>query len=170
MAISVFPQPSAATAEDNWVQIATATPTTGSVVSFTSIPTNYKKLWLVSGGILPSNSTGVSTTINSITGANDYRFMRGGPTATSYIAYRTVAGISGGTASLITLNTIFNNPSFGLPFVTFNGWQGDSTSAGVDIRNGFVITATTAISTIDITISSADFTTNTGTIYLYGTE
>ena len=170
MAISVFPAPSATTAGDNWVQIATATPTSGSSVSFTSIPTNYKKLWLISDGITLSTSAIFTITINSITGAADYRFARGGPTSTQYITIRDEAGLFLSGSTFVNLNLIFENPGFGLPFVTFSGYQSQSSSEGVQYRLGNVIAATAAITQIDSTLSTGDFTTNTGTIYLYGTE
>ena len=165
MAISVFPQPSAATQQDNWVQIATATPTTAvTSVSFTSIPTNFRRLWLVTTGqIVPSVSANMTTTINSITGANDYRFWRSNDGDAD-------PGIFFGNTGSGSINLYFDNPTTNnLPFVTFNGGLMSGTASGQLFNLGYVAPATTNITTIAITLASGDFSTNTGTFALYGT-
>lgn len=165
MGFSVFPTPAIAGQQDNWVQIATSTPTSGSSVSFTSIPTNYRKLWLVTTGqIVPSASATLVTTINTLTGANDYRFWR----VTDADA---LPGIYNGSTSSGSINLYFYNPTINnLPFVTFDGGTMNTASNGVEYHYGYVAPATTNITTIDITLSTGDFTTNTGTFVLYGTE
>ena len=163
MGLQVYPAPAAG---DNWVQIATATPTTAvGSVSFTSIPTNYRKLWLVTTGqIVPSVLDSMSVTINSITGANDYRFWEESDAD-------AVAGIFFGNTTSGSVNLYFNNPTTSnLPFVTFDGGIASAANNGRTFLYGYVAPATTNITTIDITLASGDFSTNTGTFVLYGTE
>lgn len=68
MAINQLPVPTSA--GDNWVQIATTTPTSGTAVTFSSIATIYSKLMVMinapAGGTLSANAT-IITTINGVT-------------------------------------------------------------------------------------------------------
>lgn len=67
MGVSVFPAPSAG---DNWVQIATNTPTSGTSVTFSSIAQSYSKLMVMVAGSSSSITGGSSSnyfTINGVT-------------------------------------------------------------------------------------------------------
>ena len=168
MAISVFPQPSAATQQDNWVQIATATPTTSvTSVSFSSIPTNYRKLWLVTttAGIVPSAAAFLNTKINNIDSGDSYVFWEQNGATKSLDFIRGLSG-SEHFLSLIFLNPVQNN----LPFATFTGGFISASAAGNFIVAGNCALATSNITQIDCLLSTGNFSTNTGTFALYGTE
>jgi len=162
MAISKFPEE-----KDRFTLIASSTPTTGSSVSFTSISTSFRKLWLVTAGpITLSTSANLLTTVNSLTASTDYRYFR-------YIAsghsFADEAGIvSQSTGTGFNCSLIFQNANSDYPFAEFDGIVAHNTTAGNRVT-GWIFNASTAITTINLTLSSGDFTTNTGTIYLYGT-
>lgn len=152
---------------DNWVQIATSTPTSGTTVSFTSIPANYRKLWLVTAGpITLSTSSLFSITVNSLTASNDYRGFKYISTGHSFFNDTAIKPHNSG--SLYNFNMTFENPTNGLPFVKFEGLVATHGNTGTKYE-GWVVNATTPITSLDITSSSGNLTTNSGVIYLYGT-
>ena len=66
MGVSVFPAPSVG---DNWVQIATTTPNSGTVVTFSSIAQSYSKLMVMMVGQTTSISGGSSSNYFNINGS-----------------------------------------------------------------------------------------------------
>lgn len=152
---------------DSWVQIATSTPTSGTVVSFTSIPTDYRKLWLVTAGPITLTASGqFGITINSLNATNDYRYFSQISSGHRFTDEPRIFSAAAGTS--FNYNITFDNPSGSLPFVKFQGGIASSGSAG-STSEGWVVNATTAISRLDITSDTGDLTTNTGVFYLYGT-
>jgi hypothetical protein len=153
--------------KDNWSLIASATPTSGTVVSFTSIAANWRKLWLVTKGPITSSGSGFyPITVNSLTGTDDYRYFRLAGSATQFVDETSILTDAAGT--VYNFNVIFENPAGIYPFVQFDGWVARSQANAASI-NGYVINATTAITQIDITLTVGNYGTNTGIIYLYGT-
>jgi hypothetical protein len=162
MAISVFPQPATTGAvEDNWVFIASSTPTSGTSISFTSIPTNYRKLRLVTDvGLLNTTNANCNLTVNSLSGTDDYIFM----------TFNTAIIDDDKIQSNST-----NKYSYDLEFVnaltaanisaTFSGYVSTTRA----IWKGRIANLTTPITQLDLTLSAGDFSTNTATISLYGT-
>jgi hypothetical protein len=168
MAISVFPAPSATTAGDNWVQIATATPTSGSSVSFTSIPTFYRRLWLVTDSerIILSTSTKLAIQVNSITGAEDYtNFQSAASNASRQTVTTSITPVASGSDTNVNLK--FNNvPN---PFITAEGYIGEGSGATY-FRETLIWSLTSPITQIDVTCLAGDFTSNVnGKLTLLGT-
>lgn len=162
MSISKFPEE-----KDRWFLVASSTPTSGSSVSFTSISTSLRKLWLVTAGpITPSASAYVLPTVNSLTAATDYRYFRYISTGHSFADEAAI--YSQATGTNFNCSLIFQNANSNYPFAEFDGTLAHASNAGNRVT-GWIFNATTAITTIDLTLSAGDFSTNTGTIYLYGT-
>jgi hypothetical protein len=168
MAITVYP----ATQTDNWIQIATSTPTSGTVVSFTSISTAYRKLWLVTGKD-PITATGAayfSVTVNSLTGTNDYTYFSAtATTSTSRYDDENAIYQSVNTATLYAFDLTFENKTSATPSATFKGSLGAGNS-GRTISSGRIPALTSAITQIDLTLSANAISgASTGTLTLYGT-
>jgi hypothetical protein len=165
MAINTLP----AQQIDNWVQLGTSTPTSGTVVSFTSIPSDYRKLWVLTNSSLGSSSAILRITLNSITAASSYKWW--GPTS------QTSAGMRYGQDTGITnypvsansqqYSVVMTNKTSSMPFSTFQGYGGAGGNAS-SYEFGWVNSLTSAITRVDITTDTS-FTGNTGTITLYGT-
>lgn len=94
MAINQLPVP---TTGDNWVQVATSTPTSGTAVTFSSIATVYSKLMVMitanAGATFSGANTGILMTINGVT--------------SGYCA-PTIRILSGGTLNATTSSTSLN--------------------------------------------------------------
>ena len=165
MAISVYP----ATVTDNWIQIATSTPTSGTTVSFTSIPSTYRKLWLVTGKD-PVTATGnalFAVTVNSLSGTNDYTYF--GATTTSAASFVDAEGITQNTTGLnFAFNLIFENKANGTPSASFTGGLSQPQSRIISL--GRIPGLTTPITQIDLTLSANAISgASTGELQLYGT-
>lgn len=152
---------------DNWQLIATSSPTSGSVISFTSISTAWRKLWLVTTARidLPASAMLVPT-VNSLTGTQDYNYFRYIATGHSFADESGIYPQSLGTAGNLSL--IFQNPGNSQPFVTFDGITAHNSNAGNRVT-GWIPPATTNITQIDVTVVTSDYSINTGTFKLYGT-
>ncbi len=167
MAVNVYPS----TIEDNWIQIATTTPTSGTTVSFTSIPSGYRKLWLVTSND-PVTSTGGATfgvTVNSLSAVNSYTFFCAQGTSAS--AFFDLAEINQNvnTATAFAFDLIFTNKTPATPSASFIGGLGANTNAR-EISSGRIPGLTTAITQIDLTLSANAISgASTGTLELYGT-
>ena len=161
MAISVFPQPATTGAvEDNWVFIASSTPTSGTSISFTSIPTNYRKLRLVTDvGLQNTTSANCNLTVNSLSGTDDYIFI----TFNAALADEVSIPSNGTTKYSYDLELV--NATAANISATFSGYISTTRA----IWKGRIANLTTAITQLDLTLSAGDFSTNTATISLYGT-
>jgi hypothetical protein len=165
MAISVYP----ATVTDNWIQIATSTPTSGTTVSFTSILGTYRKLWLVTGKdpVTATGSALFAVTVNSLSGTNDYTYFSAISTAAANFVDEV--GINQqGASTVFAFNLIFENKANGTPSASFTG--GLSGAGARRITAGRIPALTTPITQIDLTLSANAISgANTGELQLYGT-
>ena len=157
----------ATAAGDNWVEISSQTPTSGTTVSFSSISSSYKKLLLVVNNVLLSASDAGKYTFNSITTNYSYQY-----------AASTSAAIELQSAAEIRTNTnndrhsaylLITNPSGTVP-VQFEGFVAASPGAtGRIIWQGVVPSLTTAVTSILCDYTAAISGSNVGTLKLYGT-
>jgi hypothetical protein len=154
---------------DNWIQIATSTPTSGTTVSFTSIPGTYRKLWLVTGKdpVTATGSALFAVTVNSLSGTNDYTYF--GAASNTAANYVDADGITQTTIGLnFSFNLIFENKANGTPSASFTG--GLSQPQARIISAGRIPALTTPITQIDLTLSAnAIDGSSTGELQLYGT-
>lgn len=166
MAINVIP---AGAPQDNWVQIATSTPTSGSSISFTSISPSWRKLWITSSPKYSLGSTGyVYVQVNSITAANSYIWF--GTAGTTYRVndelgiynYASAADTSG------YINFYITNKGNSLPYATFEG-QGSTGGTGGSLDFGWIPALTTSITQLDVVTSTTFGAINAGAFTLYGT-
>ena len=158
---------------DNWELISSSTPTSGTTVSFTSISTSWRKLWVTVAGqpILLSVAGYLYTRVNSITTTNAYRWYKAESTTAGGFSDEAngIYSTTNITDTEVRINHYLTNPGNGLPFVTFEG-QGAAGNTGSQIWWGNVLSRTTAITQIDIVASQTIDAANTGTVYLYGTR
>jgi hypothetical protein len=166
MAITVYPSGGVT---DNWIAIANSTPTSGSTVSFTSISTAYRKLWVTTETSMTLDTAGfLYIQANTITSGNSYiSFAQTGTTARknddlgiyNYVLTSAVDGY---------LNYYITNKNSSIPYATFTG-QGSAGNNGTLTEFGYIPTLTSAITQIDVVTNSTYAAGNTGKIVLYGT-
>jgi hypothetical protein len=168
MAISVFPAPST---QDKWQLIGSNTPTSGSVISFTSIAPEWRKFWLLGYPIVSITAAArLLVTANSVGTAASYQWTNSGGTNTYSISDPSFSD-SLGTGTDHSMNLTITNPSASYPAMTWEGFIRTAVSArGPWQTNGFNGLVNTAITQIDLTLNTSSFSaSNTGTVYLYGT-
>lgn len=169
MAINTLP----AQVSDNWIQIATTTPTSGSVVSFTSISADWRKLWISttrSITLTAANVMGVTT--NSISAADSYKYTgTQGVDASKYFSTSSIESVGTGSTTNNNINYFFTNVNAFTPICLYTGYGNSSTAnAPRAIEFGYVIGLTTAITRLDITAIGTTYAAgNTGAFTLYGT-
>lgn len=167
MGSTVFPAPAAV--QDNWQLITSSTPTSGSAISFTSISTAWRKLWVQTETKITLTGTGYThLQVDSLTGATDYQWF--GTTGTTFRQHDEI-GIYFYTAADQTTqacNIYLVNPSTSVPFLEFYG-QGSGGTTGHDYKYGYVYNQTSPISSLTITTTNTFDASNTGVIKLYGT-
>ena len=153
MAISVLEAP------DKWVEIATSSPTSGSTVSFTSIP-EYKDLMVQ---IFDVDTTGNSLTarLNNDTGFNYgvARFVNN-----SFFGINDNIQIASGGENVVVQLTILDANSGPKSIDAFSS----SSGGGITSANTYkaVWNDASVVNRIDIIVASGNFTS--GSIKLYG--
>jgi hypothetical protein len=166
MGISIFP--AASTGGDNWVEISSQTPTSGTTVSISSISSSYKKLMLVATNIFLSSSDASIITFNSITSAHSYQYASANGTEPGgFVSATNIRSSSNNDRHSALL--FITNPSGTVP-VLFEGRIAASASAtGRTVYNGVMPGLTSAVTSIQLDYTAAISGSNTGTIKLYGT-
>lgn len=166
MAITQFP-PAAAAEVDDWQLIASATPTSGAVVSFTSIATTWRKLWVLAPNLILLNAgSPIYLTVNSLT---SYRHFRRLPTTTIALLPTSLGFYSSNNADQHYFDIFLTNVTPQTPFATATGFLSGSTTT-TEYARSLLPTCTSAITQIDLTAGTSYSASNTGTFYLYGTE
>jgi hypothetical protein len=169
MGISIYPP---AKGGDNWVQIATSTPTSGSVVTFSSIAQSYEKLMVMIVGQSATFSGVVTQCYFTINGA------------TSGYSYG-MSNITGNTFTAAINNASINFPRTIPAFADITGFLTIESANAATVKriSGGLINATATsfacwfdngfsrqtafVSTIAFTLGSGTFTSGT-TFTLYG--
>ena len=159
--------------KSRWTEIASTSPTSGSSISFTSIP-SYKELVLRWNGIVLATAAGqISITFNNDTGTNYASTSLANnstpvtrtmfSTTTAIIAgfFKTVDPVSG-YLKIDGANDIFKE----VLFINANGTV-DSDQQGRALGQGMWSEATT-INRIDVTLSAGTF--SSGNFKLYGRD
>jgi hypothetical protein len=166
MGLSVFP--AASTGGDNWVEISSQTPTSGTTVSISSISSSYKKLLLVATNILLSSSDACNITFNSVTSAHSYQYSSANGTEPGgFVSATNIRSASNNDRHSALL--FITNPSGTVP-VLFDGRIAPAASStGRTIYNGVMPGLRTAVTDILFDYTASISGSNTGTIKLYGT-
>jgi hypothetical protein len=166
MGLSVFP--AASTGGDNWVEIASQSPTSGTTVTFSSISSSYKKLILVATNILLSASDACIITFNSVTSAHSYQYSSASSTEPG--GFVSATNIRSSTNNDRHSALLFiTNPSGTVP-VLFNGYIAASPGAtGRTVNNGIMPGLTSAVTSIILDYTASISGSNVGTIKVYGT-
>lgn len=154
---------------DVWVQIGTTqTPTSGSSVSFTSIPA-VKKLRVVVQSLTLTAAGYVDITLNNDTGSNyNYGYVTYNGTTASVIANNDTkmrVTRSSGTSHIIELTIDYTNQA--MPKLA----QGYGTSGGSNASvypASYNWNSTAVVNRIDFTTATTFAAGNTGTIAIYG--
>ena len=135
---------------ENWVEIGTSSPTSGSVVTFSSIA-NYRKLRVVAFKLTYSTTATVKMTFNGDTGNN---YASRPDEANNYLAFGS------GSATSFDVDILFNSQT---TFKRIEGWEYEYTYPYQGLW-----TNTAAITSIDLTLSTGTY--SAGTVKLYGTN
>lgn len=136
--------------QDNWVEIGTSSPTSGSVVTFSGIA-NYRKLRVVAFKLTYSTTAFVKMTFNSDTGSN---YASRPDEANNHLAFGS------GTGTSFDVDILFNSQA---TYKRVEGWEYEATYP----YQGFW-TNNDAITQIDLTLSTGTY--SSGTVKLYGTN
>lgn len=171
MGVTIFPAPAAGLV-DNYELIATVSPTSGSAVSFTSIPTDFRKLLLTNTNdmITFTTTAAFNVTVNSLASTNSYTFFISTSSSEQYIDEAEIRTGSANTDKF-ACSLIFVNPLGVLPVTFTGGIVGGSSATTRNIRSGFVPSLSTPITQIDLTLSTGAIDAgSTGTLQLFGTK
>lgn len=142
---------------ENWVEIGTSSPTSGSVVTFSSLA-NYRKFRLVGFDVNLSTSASLKITFNNDTG-NNYAY-----------SYVRLASANVTDSLTFAANTV-HSFDFEIDFNSQSTWKrvigwAANTSSVSDYWGLWKDTA--SITEIDLTTSTGTY--SSGTIKLYGTN
>jgi hypothetical protein len=154
------------TAGATYEPIATTTLTSGSTLTFSSIPSTYTDLVLAINGTLNTSSAALAMTFNSDSATNySYTRIEGNGTSASSTKQSTTSSISIGfliTTQSFTILNIQNYANTGT-YKTVLGRYGsaaDSTGLGVGLWR-----STAAINRIDITVANSFGNPTYATLY-----
>lgn len=166
---------SMATASSSYESIATSNPTSGSSITFSSIPSTYKHLQIRMNSRYSVTDTRLDITFNSDTATNyAYHWLVGDGTAasaangTSQTAALGAGYATGGTniaaPSIVDIHD-YSSTTKAKTVRAFNGWDTNG-SGRIRLMSG-LWTSTSAINSITLTLSAGTFATGTS-IALYG--
>lgn len=136
-------------AAENWVEIGSSSPTSGSTVTFSSIP-GYSKLRVIAFNVIPSTNAQIQMTFNNDTGGNYLNKTDIGVTNLNF-------GSSTGQA--FDVEILFNSQ------ITYKRIVGHSYLTGA--YEGLWAN-TDQITEIDLTLNAGTY--SSGTFKLYGTN
>ena len=155
--------------------IATSTPTSGSAITFSSIPSTYQYLQIRLQARFSGTDDRINLTFNSDTGSNyTYHWLVGDGAAASASGGATQTSALGvsyatGTASIAAPSIIdihdYANTTKNKTIRSFNGWDTNG-SGRIRLMSGLWMN-TSAVNSVTLTLNSGTFATGTS-IALYG--
>jgi hypothetical protein len=171
MAISIIPTPTAGGGGETWTQIGTTqTPTSGSVVTFSSIP-EYKKIRIICLAVRLTSSGTLAITLNNDATAKyaNFRVEDSGSGGTGNFATLSMVRAFSDAGANYTNDLIVNYANVAMPkLVTGKGASVISGFAGTVSDLQVTYNSTATINRIDFTAENTFLGANTGTIALYG--
>ena len=162
-------------AAGSFESIATSTPTSGSSITFSAIPSTYKHLQIRVNSRFSGTDERIDLRFNSDTGSNyAYHWLTGDGSAASASGASTQTSALGvayatGTANIAAAAIIdihdYASTSKAKTIRSANAW--DTNGSGRMRLSSGLWTSTSAVSSITLTLNSGTFATGT-TIALYG--